>query len=214
MLLGFTGPIFSPQGACASGNHAIGIGARMIRDGDCDHRHGPGVLPPPGLRRRHVRPHAPCHPRAGQGAVRLRHHPRGGRRAGLHRLHPALRRERQGDPRGASTRRPCTCGRASPSRFQRADFRPDPGGPRLGGPPLPGAGRAAGRGGTAAAGPAGSGARAGPSRAPPVQRRLRQVPRAAAGRGIRRGLVRAAPAGRRLPARRAAHQDPGRPPPG
>ena len=34
--LGFTGPIFSPQGACASGNHAIGIGARMIRDGDCD----------------------------------------------------------------------------------------------------------------------------------------------------------------------------------
>ncbi len=36
MLLGFTGPIFSPQGACASGNHAIGIGSRMIRDGDCD----------------------------------------------------------------------------------------------------------------------------------------------------------------------------------
>lgn len=36
MLLGFTGPIFSPQGACATGNHAIGIGARMIRDGDCD----------------------------------------------------------------------------------------------------------------------------------------------------------------------------------
>jgi 3-oxoacyl-[acyl-carrier-protein] synthase II len=36
MLLKFTGPIFSPQGACASGNHAIGIGARMIRDGDCD----------------------------------------------------------------------------------------------------------------------------------------------------------------------------------
>ncbi len=36
MLLGFTGPIFSPQGACASANHAIGIGARMIRDGDCD----------------------------------------------------------------------------------------------------------------------------------------------------------------------------------
>ncbi len=36
MLLGFTGPIFSPQGACSSGNHAIGIGARMIRDGDCD----------------------------------------------------------------------------------------------------------------------------------------------------------------------------------
>lgn len=36
MMLGFTGPIFSPQGACASGNQAIGIGARMIRDGDCD----------------------------------------------------------------------------------------------------------------------------------------------------------------------------------
>ncbi|MCF6187572.1 MAG: beta-ketoacyl-[acyl-carrier-protein] synthase family protein, partial [Desulfobulbaceae bacterium] len=36
MVLGFTGPIFSPQGACASGNHAIAIGARMIRDGDCD----------------------------------------------------------------------------------------------------------------------------------------------------------------------------------
>ena len=36
MRMGFTGPIFSPQGACASGNHAIGIGARMIRDGDCD----------------------------------------------------------------------------------------------------------------------------------------------------------------------------------
>ncbi len=36
MMLGFTGPIFSPQGACSSGNHAIGIGARMIRDGDCD----------------------------------------------------------------------------------------------------------------------------------------------------------------------------------
>ncbi|MFH0725367.1 MAG: beta-ketoacyl-[acyl-carrier-protein] synthase family protein [Pseudomonadota bacterium] len=36
MLLGFTGPIFSPQSACASGNHAIAIGARMIRDGDCD----------------------------------------------------------------------------------------------------------------------------------------------------------------------------------
>lgn len=36
MLLDFTGPIFSPQGACASGNHAIGIGARMIQHGDCD----------------------------------------------------------------------------------------------------------------------------------------------------------------------------------
>jgi len=36
MELGFTGPIFSPQGACASANHAIAMGARMIRDGDCD----------------------------------------------------------------------------------------------------------------------------------------------------------------------------------
>ncbi|OHD64609.1 MAG: beta-ketoacyl synthase [Spirochaetes bacterium RBG_13_51_14] len=36
MLLGFTGPVFSPEGACASGNHAVGIGARMIRDGDVD----------------------------------------------------------------------------------------------------------------------------------------------------------------------------------
>lgn len=36
MLLGFTGANFSPQGACASGNYAIGLGARMIRDGDCD----------------------------------------------------------------------------------------------------------------------------------------------------------------------------------
>lgn len=36
MLLGFTGPIFSPQGACASSNYAIGLGARMIRDGDID----------------------------------------------------------------------------------------------------------------------------------------------------------------------------------
>jgi 3-oxoacyl-[acyl-carrier-protein] synthase II len=36
MLEGFTGPIFSPQGACASGNYAIALGARMIRDGDCD----------------------------------------------------------------------------------------------------------------------------------------------------------------------------------
>ena len=36
MLLGFTGPVFSPQGACASGNHAIAVGSRMIRDGDCD----------------------------------------------------------------------------------------------------------------------------------------------------------------------------------
>jgi 3-oxoacyl-[acyl-carrier-protein] synthase II len=36
MLLGFTGPIFSPQAACASANYAIALGARMIRDGDCD----------------------------------------------------------------------------------------------------------------------------------------------------------------------------------
>ena len=43
MLIGFTGPIFSPQSACASGNHAIGIGARMIRDGDCDFALAGGV---------------------------------------------------------------------------------------------------------------------------------------------------------------------------
>ncbi|MEW6264789.1 MAG: beta-ketoacyl-[acyl-carrier-protein] synthase family protein [Thermodesulfobacteriota bacterium] len=36
MLLGFTGLGLSPQGACASGNQALGLGARMIRDGDCD----------------------------------------------------------------------------------------------------------------------------------------------------------------------------------
>jgi 3-oxoacyl-[acyl-carrier-protein] synthase II len=36
MLLGFQGVSFSPQGACASGNHAIGLGARLIRDGDLD----------------------------------------------------------------------------------------------------------------------------------------------------------------------------------
>ncbi len=36
MQFGFTGPVFSPQGACASGNHAIGLGSRMIRDGDSD----------------------------------------------------------------------------------------------------------------------------------------------------------------------------------
>ena len=36
MALKFSGPIFSPQGACASGNYAVGLGARMIRDGDCD----------------------------------------------------------------------------------------------------------------------------------------------------------------------------------
>ena len=46
MLLGFTGPVFSPQGACASGNHAIGIGARMIRDGDCDFALAGGVDTP------------------------------------------------------------------------------------------------------------------------------------------------------------------------
>lgn len=43
MLLGFTGPIYSPQGACASGNHAIAAGARMIRDGDCDFALAGGV---------------------------------------------------------------------------------------------------------------------------------------------------------------------------
>jgi 3-oxoacyl-[acyl-carrier-protein] synthase II len=43
ILFRFTGPIFSPQGACASGNHAVGIGARMIRDGDCDFALAGGV---------------------------------------------------------------------------------------------------------------------------------------------------------------------------
>ncbi len=46
ILLKFTGPIFSPQSACASGNHAIGIGARMIRDGDCDFALAGGVDTP------------------------------------------------------------------------------------------------------------------------------------------------------------------------
>jgi 3-oxoacyl-[acyl-carrier-protein] synthase II len=45
-LLGFTGPIFSPQGACASGNHAIAIGARMVRDGDADFAVAGGVEMP------------------------------------------------------------------------------------------------------------------------------------------------------------------------
>jgi len=45
-VLGFTGPIFSPQGACASGNHAIAIGARMVRDGDADFAVAGGVEMP------------------------------------------------------------------------------------------------------------------------------------------------------------------------
>lgn len=44
--LGFTGPIFSPQGACASGNHAIALGARMVRDGDVDFAIAGGVEMP------------------------------------------------------------------------------------------------------------------------------------------------------------------------
>ncbi len=36
ILLGYTGPVFSPQGACASGNHATGIASRMIRDGELE----------------------------------------------------------------------------------------------------------------------------------------------------------------------------------
>lgn len=43
MELGFTGPIVSPQGACASGNHAIGLAARMIQAGDCDFALAGGV---------------------------------------------------------------------------------------------------------------------------------------------------------------------------
>ncbi len=46
MLLKFTGPIFSPQAACASGNYAIGLGARMIRDGDVDFVMAGGVDAP------------------------------------------------------------------------------------------------------------------------------------------------------------------------
>jgi len=42
-LLGFTGVSFSPQGACASGNHALGVGARLIRDGDVDYVLAGGV---------------------------------------------------------------------------------------------------------------------------------------------------------------------------
>jgi 3-oxoacyl-[acyl-carrier-protein] synthase II len=44
--LGFTGPIFSPQGACASGNHAIAVSARMVRDGDADFAIAGGVEMP------------------------------------------------------------------------------------------------------------------------------------------------------------------------
>ncbi|MFH2005523.1 MAG: beta-ketoacyl-[acyl-carrier-protein] synthase family protein [bacterium] len=46
MLLGFTGLNVSPQGACASGNHGIGLGARMIRDGDLDFALAGGVDTP------------------------------------------------------------------------------------------------------------------------------------------------------------------------
>jgi len=45
-LLGFTGPIFSPQGACASGNHAIALAARLVRDGDIDFAVAGGVEMP------------------------------------------------------------------------------------------------------------------------------------------------------------------------
>jgi 3-oxoacyl-[acyl-carrier-protein] synthase II len=45
-VLGFTGPIFSPQGACASGNHAVALGARMVRDGDVDFAIAGGVEMP------------------------------------------------------------------------------------------------------------------------------------------------------------------------
>lgn len=43
MLLGFQGLACSPQGACASGNHAIGIGARLIQHGDLDFALAGGV---------------------------------------------------------------------------------------------------------------------------------------------------------------------------
>jgi 3-oxoacyl-[acyl-carrier-protein] synthase II len=45
-VLGFTGPILSPQGACASGNHAIALGARLVRDGDADFAIAGGVEMP------------------------------------------------------------------------------------------------------------------------------------------------------------------------
>lgn len=45
-VLGFTGLIVSPQGACASGNHAIALAARLVRDGDVDFAIAGGVEMP------------------------------------------------------------------------------------------------------------------------------------------------------------------------
>lgn len=43
MALGFTGPIIAPEGACATGNHAIGLAARMLQCGDADFALAGGV---------------------------------------------------------------------------------------------------------------------------------------------------------------------------
>ncbi len=43
MMLGFTGPIVSPEAACATGNYAIGLGAKLIQNGDCDFALAGGV---------------------------------------------------------------------------------------------------------------------------------------------------------------------------
>ena len=43
MSLGFTGPIIAPEGACATGNHAIALAARMIQGGDADFALAGGV---------------------------------------------------------------------------------------------------------------------------------------------------------------------------
>jgi 3-oxoacyl-[acyl-carrier-protein] synthase II len=69
-LLGFTGPIFSPQGACASGNHAIAIGARMVQAGDCDFVLAGGVEMPlvPEIIQGFANMNASFKPRAGDRA--------------------------------------------------------------------------------------------------------------------------------------------------
>jgi 3-oxoacyl-[acyl-carrier-protein] synthase II len=46
MRLGFTGPLFAPQAACATGNYAIGLGARLVARGDCDFALAGGVESP------------------------------------------------------------------------------------------------------------------------------------------------------------------------
>jgi 3-oxoacyl-[acyl-carrier-protein] synthase II len=46
MQLGFAGPLLSPQAACATGNYAIALGARLVRGGDCDFVLAGGVESP------------------------------------------------------------------------------------------------------------------------------------------------------------------------